>query len=69
MTTTAMTSLTDLAGKLERHLNNTASFSSVSTRVLLRTGVNLRAPKPEQIKDAAAVSKVAAALTEMGYRL
>jgi hypothetical protein len=46
-----------------------AVFGPVSTRVLLRTGVNLRKPRPDQIKDPVALGKVLTALLDMGYRL
>jgi hypothetical protein len=69
MTMAPARSVSDLAGRLERHLANPASYGAVITRVLLRTGVNLRTPKPEQTTDPAVVSRVAGALTEMGYRL
>jgi hypothetical protein len=69
MTTMTASSLTDLAARLERQLGSASSFGAVSTRVLLRTGVNLRAPKPEQINDRAIVAKVSAVLTEMKYTL
>lgn len=46
-----------------------AAFAPLSTRVLLRTGVNLRRLRPDQVADAAALAKVVAALADMGYRL
>jgi hypothetical protein len=69
MTSTAAISLTDLASRLERQLGGPASLGAVSTRLLLRTGVNLRQPKPEQINDRAVVAKLGDALAEMGYQL
>lgn len=68
MTSTVVSSLTELAGRLERKLNNPASYRSIVTRVLLRTGVNIREPKSDQNGDPALVSKVTGILTEMGYR-
>jgi len=68
MVATAVSSLTDLANRVERHLNNPASFKAISTRVLLRTGVNMREPKPAQNQDTGLVAKVAAVLAEMGYK-
>jgi hypothetical protein len=62
-----MTTISALAAALERHLNNTASFMAISTRILLRTGVSIRQPKPGQNADAGAVTKVRAALADMGY--
>lgn len=46
-----------------------AVFGPVSTRVLLRTGVSLRSPRPDQLADPAAVAKVVSTLADMGYRL
>jgi hypothetical protein len=69
MTMAPARSVGDLAGRLERHLANPTSYGAVATRVLLRTGVNLRTPKPEQANDPAVVNRIATALTEMGYRL
>ena len=69
MAVTTMSSLSDLAGRLEQQVGNPASYRAVLTRVLLRTGVNVREPKPGQNDDQALVAKAAAALTEMGYRL
>ncbi|HVQ92332.1 MAG TPA: hypothetical protein VMU51_14955 [Mycobacteriales bacterium] len=69
MTTTTASSLTDLASRLQRELGNPTSLGPVVTRVLLRTGVNLRTPKPEQITDSAVVARVSAALAELGYQL
>jgi hypothetical protein len=46
-----------------------AVFGPVSSRVLLRTGVSLRKPRPDQVTDPVAVAKVLAALADMGYRL
>lgn len=46
-----------------------AVFGPLSTRVLLRTGVNLRSPRPDQKLDPAAVAKVLSTLADMGYRL
>lgn len=46
-----------------------AVFGPVSTRVLLRTGVSLRSPRPDQMADPATVAKVVSTLADMGYRL
>jgi hypothetical protein len=69
VTATTATSLTDLVTRLQRELGNPISLGPVVTRVLLRTGVNIRTPKPEQITDTAVVAKVSAALAELGYKL
>lgn len=61
--------MTDVAAQLREQLASPAGFGAVSVRVLLRTGVNLRSPRPEQVSDGALVSRVRDALAEMGYRL
>lgn len=66
---TTLGSLTDLAERLEKQVGNPAGFMAVSTRVLLRTGVNLRAPKPEQNTDGEVLARIQAVLAEMGYRV
>jgi hypothetical protein len=60
--------LTDVAVSLDGILGNRlGAYGSVVTRVILRTAVDLRHPKPEQVNDAVTVSRVKAALTDMGY--
>lgn len=46
-----------------------AVFGPLASRVLLRTGVSLRKPRPDQLTDPVAVAKVVAALADMGYRV
>jgi hypothetical protein len=65
--TARATTVTGLARALESQLQNAASLGAVTTRVLLRTGVNLRTPTPHQDGDTAVVEKVRAALADMGY--
>ncbi|RSM68069.1 hypothetical protein DMB66_14235 [Actinoplanes sp. ATCC 53533] len=65
----AVASLADLAARLEKKIGNAASTSAISTRLILRTGVNLRQPRPEQANDPAVVEKVRVALADMGYVL
>lgn len=69
MTSTTASSLTDLGSRLEQHLGDPASAGPVVTRLLLRTGVNLLDPKPEQNTDRALVRQVTAVLAEMGYQV
>ncbi len=63
-----MLSLADLAVRLERELRDPGQYGAVVTRVQLRTGVNLREPKPDQSNDPQTVACVAEVLGEMGYR-
>lgn len=67
--TARATTVTGLGKALEGRLQNAASLGAVTTRVLLRTGVNLRKPTPQQDGDATAVEKVRSALADMGYDL
>ena len=69
MALTKIANMTDVADRLRERLANPTGFGAVSVRVLLRTGVNLRSPRPEQIHDAVLVSRVRDALADMGYRL
>jgi hypothetical protein len=68
MATTTVSSLADVAARLEQQLNP-VSFKGVTTRVLLRTGVALRPPKPDQDRDQAAIRSVTDALNQMGYQV
>lgn len=63
----AVASIADLAAMLERKTGNPASVAAISTRLILRTGVNLRNPRPEQANDPAVVEKVRVALADMGF--
>jgi hypothetical protein len=69
MAVTALTSIRELGSRLENTLNNPASYRAVCTRLLLRTGVNVREPRPEQDRDSALVAKVHKELADMGYQL
>lgn len=64
-----MATVTALAAGLEKELGNSMTYKAVSTRIMLRTGVNIMSPKPQQDADAAIVDKVRTAITDMGYRL
>ena len=44
-------------------------LSLLNARIILRTGVNLVAPKSSHVHDPASVSKVLVALREMGFEL
>lgn len=61
--------VTTMARTLETQLQNPVSFTAISTRVLLRTGVNLRKPNARQDGDGPCIEKVRLALAEMGYQV
>ena len=62
-----MATLDEVLANLRRQLGNDLSLGPVCTRVMLRTGVNLRSPRPDQVGDGALLSKVVSTLGEMGY--
>ena len=59
----------DVARALKSSVASDSSFRSVSTRVLLRTGVSILEPRPDQVRDPVAIDKVMNALVSMGYAL
>jgi len=65
----AVTSLDDAFRGLKSQVANDLALGPVCTRLMLRTGVNLRAPRPDQHADKALLGKVVATLSEMGYTL
>ena len=70
MTQATAVTIENLFAGLNRQLaDKPLSLGPIVTRVLLRTGVSLRNPRPDQAKDPVAVAKVIAVLTEMGYSL
>jgi hypothetical protein len=62
-------SLEALGEALRRQLPINAIFTSVNTRLILQTGVNLKNVKPWQNADVAAIEAVSRALTRMGIEL
>jgi hypothetical protein len=65
----AMT-LQDVSIKLLDALGgNETMFSCVASRIILRSGVNLKGPRPDQISDPQCVAKVLDAISQMGYTL
>jgi hypothetical protein len=62
-------SLEDVLVRLRRQVSSDLALGPLCTRVMLRTGVNLRAPRPDQVRDGAVVGKVLTTLGEMGYAL
>lgn len=67
----ALASLTEVLARLRsEHLaGNDLVLAPICTRVMLRTTVNLRSPRPEQDRDPALVAKVVACLGDMGFAL
>ncbi|HET9656603.1 MAG TPA: hypothetical protein VFP72_14695 [Kineosporiaceae bacterium] len=71
MSATALDSLHEVFARLRsQHLtDNELRVSPVCTRVMLRTGVNLRTPTPVQDRDPVLIKKVLDCLAEMGFPL
>jgi hypothetical protein len=71
VTATAQASLEEILVLLRtKHLaGNELKLAPVCTRVMLRTGVSLKSPRPEQVHDPALIAKVLGCLSEMGYPL
>lgn len=61
--------LGEVSTALHRSVPADSSFRSISTRILLRTGVNLREPRPDQSANPVAIAAVVAALVSMGFTL
>jgi hypothetical protein len=65
-----MSSINDIHVEMLRRLDgNAMKLGPISTRIALRTGVSIRAPRPDQLRDTALIQKVVAVLAEMGYVL
>jgi hypothetical protein len=71
MPASALASLEEVLSRLTaKHFTaNDLRLAPVCTRVMLRTGANLRTPAPQQSRDPAVIAKVVACLAEMGYPL
>jgi hypothetical protein len=70
MPTTTLSTVTEAYEALGRQLGpGSLALGPICTRVMLRTGVNLKDPRPDQLRDAALVAKIVAALADMGHRL
>lgn len=52
---------------LEKKTKSPIVFRTVNTRLVLRTGINLLAIRPEQSMDPECVDRVAGVLNELGY--
>lgn len=70
-TTADPTTLGEIVQLLDREAfsGNSRGLASVLTRVALRTGVDLREPRPDQERDPAVVAAALATLASMGYQL
>ena len=64
-----MRTLDDVHRALRARVGSDDALKLVTTRVFLRTGVNLRQVRPEQNADTALVSKVIGALDAFGHSL
>jgi hypothetical protein len=61
--------LEEVLPSLQRQMQNDLALRPLCTRVMLRTGVNLRELRPDQLHDTSLLSKVVGTLSEMGYPL
>ncbi len=64
-----MKSLEDIKREVRGLTGDDVRFSLVNVRVMLRTGVNLKAIKETQNVDTRAVRQVVSALADLGYVL
>ena len=64
-----MRTLDDVQRALRERIGSDDAMKLVTTRVFLRTGVNLKQVKPEQNADAAVIAKVVGALAAFGHSL
>ena len=64
-----MRTLDDVQRALRARVGSDDAMKLVTTRVFLRTGVNLKQVRPEQNADAAVISKVMGALAAFGHPL
>lgn len=64
----AIDSLGQIQLKLRNIVPDNAVFSSINTRLIVQTGINLKKPHPSQL-NADSVEKVINALLAMGFDL
>ncbi len=67
MTRTRHSSISQVLTALTDELGSDFLVVPILTRVALRTGVNLKNPRPDQRTDLNAIDKTVSALNEMGY--
>lgn len=60
-------SLDDVLNSLRTLTGSDLAMRPICTRVMLRTGVNLREPRSDQKNDSGLVMRVTGVLEEMGY--
>ena len=60
-------SLDDVLEELVREAGSEFASVPVITRLVLRTGVNLKQPRPDQRYNQEAIGKVVAVLNDMGF--
>ena len=65
----AYSNLRELSTALRKHVDLDAIFTSINTRLIIQTGVNLKRVKPEQNHDPEVIDAVQRALHEMGIEL
>lgn len=65
----AYTTLEELGTALRRQIELSAVFTSINTRLIIQTGVNLKKVRPEQNADPHIIHRVQRALSGMGIRL
>ena len=61
--------LDDVQRALRARVGSDDALKLVTTRVFLRTGVNLKQVRPDQNADAAMITKVIGALADFGHSL
>lgn len=64
-----MRTLDDVQRALRARVGSDDAMKLVTTRVFLRTGVNLKQVRPDQNDNAAVVTKVMGALAAVGHSL
>lgn len=64
-----MRTLDDVQRALRARVGSDDALKLVTTRVFLRTGVNLKQVRPDQNGDAAMITKVIGALADFGHSL
>ena len=70
MATATITTTDEILRGITRHFNgNDLSVRPICTRLLLRTGVNLRDPRADQRSDAALLARVVSELAAMGISI